>query len=156
MGRPTKIRQYTLKYVMRISEWIEDYIRRELIALNYPELVLSHCEILTFLKRKGAKTQGELARAIHRDKSTVSTLVRKLALLKLIEIEKNPSDGRSRIVNLTDSGRVLARKLALRYAALQREVGRVLNQQQKSDFFKITERLFSQAIDTQRMPGEHP
>ena len=64
MGRPTKNREYTLKYAMRISEWIESYIRRELISLNYPELVLSHCELLTYIKRKGPRTQMDLARAI--------------------------------------------------------------------------------------------
>ncbi len=147
MGRPTKKKEYTLKYAMRISEWIESYIRRELISLNYPELVLSHCELLTFIKRRGPQTQGELARAIHRDKSTITTLVRKLTMLKLIEVDKNPSDGRSRIVSLTQSGRHLARKLALRYAALQREVGRVLDIQQQSEFYEITERLFTEAIE---------
>ncbi len=147
MGRPTKNREYTLKYAMRISEWIESYIRRELISLNYPELVLSHCELLTYIKRKGPRTQMDLARAIHRDKSTISTLVRKLSMLKLIEVDRNPSDGRSRIVSLTQSGRHLARKLALRYAALQREVGRVLNSRQQSEFYSITEALFKEAIE---------
>ena len=137
---------------MRILEWIESYIRRELIALNYPELVLSHCELLTYLKRKGPQTQTSLARAIHRDKSTVTTLVKKLSLLKLVEISDNPLDGRSRMVSLTGTGSSLARKLALRYAALQREVGKALSQSQQSEFYEITEKLFSQAIESENKP----
>ncbi|MCB1170631.1 MAG: MarR family transcriptional regulator [Leptospiraceae bacterium] len=146
MGRPTKKKAsgYTLKYVVRISEWIEDWIRQELSHRGYPELVLSHCEILTYLRRKGACSQQELARAIRRDKSTVSTLVARLQLQGLIRIRKNPEDGRSRLADLSAEGRILARQVALGYARLERRLHSILSEKQRTDFLQITQLVYTE------------
>ncbi len=55
-------------------------------------------------------TMTDLAEAIQRDRSTVTTLVRNLVQQEFIELHEKPSGFRSRLVSLTPKGKNLHRE----------------------------------------------
>ena len=62
-------------------------------------------------------TMSELARLIGLDKSSVTGLVDRAERRGLVERVRSPSDGRSVLVRLTDSGHALASEVAVGFAA---------------------------------------
>lgn len=67
----------------------------------------SHGDILMQLFACGEQPMQELARAIGRDPSTVTALVKKLAAAGYVRTEKGVEDRRATIVSLTERGRGL-------------------------------------------------
>ncbi len=48
--------------------------------------------------------QSEIGAQLHLDKATVTELIRRMARRGLVTVEKDPDDGRRRVVSLTDEG----------------------------------------------------
>lgn len=70
-------------------------------------LVPSHGDILMHLFAHESVTMHELARAIGREPSTVTSLVKKLANAGYVQTDKHGSDRRITYVTLTDEGKEL-------------------------------------------------
>lgn len=70
-------------------------------------LVPSHGDILMHLFAHESVTMHELARAIGREPSTVTSLVKKLANAGYVQTDKHGSDRRITYVTLTDEGKGL-------------------------------------------------
>lgn len=83
------------------------YLAEQLDAAGLGELSPSHGDILAQLFAEEPLAMQDLARAIHRDPSTVTALVRKLAAAGYVETSKSLDDGRVMLVALTDEGRAL-------------------------------------------------
>ena len=71
------------------------------------DYVSSHGFILYLLSVEGELTFGELTQRINRDKSTTTSLVKKLEEKGLVQIKKNPADSRIKMVSLTKEGEKL-------------------------------------------------
>lgn len=97
----------TIYLISRIREKANNFIVQELKRLGIGEVVPSHGDILVTLFKYKELTMTEIANKIHRDRSTVTTLVNKLMKLEYIESRKNPEDGRSSIILLTQKGKEL-------------------------------------------------
>lgn len=67
--------------------------------------VSSHGFILYQLSVNEKLTMGELSKLINRNKSTTTTLVKKLNDEGLVEIEQSETDSRIKYISLTDKGR---------------------------------------------------
>ena len=68
-------------------------------------LVSSHGFILYLLSREERLTKGEIARAVNRDKSTVTHLLRTLKEEGLVQEAVCPTDTRVHYMTLTEKGR---------------------------------------------------
>lgn len=66
-------------------------------------------------------TMSELAERIHRDRSTVTTLVHKLVDRGYVAFGDNPEDARSKLVHLTEAGR----NLSTVFACISQELAEV-------------------------------
>lgn len=84
----------------------------------------SHGDILMRLFACGEQPMQELARAIGRDPSTVTALVKKLAAAGYVRTEKGEQDRRATIVSLTEKGRGLRGEFEAVSAALSEVQGR--------------------------------
>ncbi|WP_242985414.1 MarR family winged helix-turn-helix transcriptional regulator [Vallitalea okinawensis] len=89
----------------RIRERANNFITSELEQLGLTGIVPSHGDILATLYQYGELTMTEIADKIHRDRSTVTTLINKLTKLGFVATKKNPKDSRSNLVYLTQKGR---------------------------------------------------
>lgn len=90
-----------------IRELAYRFILRELAARGVRGWVPSHGATLSVLFHEGQMRMSELAERIHRDKSTVTTLVGKLEEFGYVTRRKDPTDARASCVLLTKKGRAL-------------------------------------------------
>lgn len=88
-----------------------NYFRQALRDAGLAELAPTHARIIGGLMHNGPMTMGALADFIYRDKSTLTTLVRKLSQLGFVRKRLSKSDGRSLEVCLTRQGELLRAKL---------------------------------------------
>lgn len=78
------------------------YIEKELEIKGIHDLYTSHGSIIKTLYSHGPITMKELAKAINRDKSTLTVLVRKLMKSDYVSVNKSEEDGRVKIISLTE------------------------------------------------------
>lgn len=94
----------TISIIGKIKDAANHIIVKELEARGYLGLAPSHGDILSLLIIKGEMTKTEIAQSINRERSTVTTLIKKLEKLEYIESRVNEEDARSIIVSLTEKG----------------------------------------------------
>lgn len=97
----------TISLMARIHEKINKRLIRTLQEAGIDDLSPSHADILAALFRKDRVTMAAVAQLIHRDKSTVTQLIKKLIQKGYVTIQANPQDRRSNLVCLTDQGKEL-------------------------------------------------
>ncbi len=91
----------------RIRERVHDYLMRELESYGVADFYPSHGDIISVLYARGDLSMTDLANAIHRDRSTVTTLVKKLIKEQYVLSTANNDDRRYSIISLTEKGRAL-------------------------------------------------
>ncbi len=99
---------YSIKEILALISHIhtssQDYSKKRLSNTKEGSFVSSHGFIL-FLLSKKSMTMGEISRAVNREKSTTTVLIRKLCNQGLVKMEENPQDKRSIILSLTPRGK---------------------------------------------------
>lgn len=100
----TRRRDDTAHLISRARCRINKFLVEAMRAHEMEAFAPSHGDIIAVLLYEGAMTMTALARHINRDRSTVTTLVRKLADEGYVTFKENPDDARSRLVYLTDAG----------------------------------------------------
>lgn len=109
----------TISIIGKIKDAANQLIVKELVKRGHEGLAPSHGEILSLLLFKGELTKTEIATSINRERSTVTTLIKKLEALDYIKSRVNEADARSTIVSLTEKGQLM-----------------------KTDFIEISEMLY--------------
>lgn len=94
----------SISLLSHVHSLSSDFLISRLKERGLPDFASSHGNILFQLCKKGSMTMGDLARAINRDKSTTTVLVRKLEQEGLVSSRADESDRRSRILSLTKKG----------------------------------------------------
>lgn len=97
----------TINLIGRIREKANKFLIKELENLGLTNIAPSHGDILAALFKRKEATMTEIADLIHRDRSTVTTLVNKLIKLGYVSSKKDPNDNRSSIIYLTEKGKEL-------------------------------------------------
>jgi DNA-binding MarR family transcriptional regulator len=97
----------TIYLIGRIRERANEFILKELEQIGFNDIAPSHGDILVTLFKHGECTMTDIANSIHRDRSTVTTLVNKLIKLGYIASKKDVNDNRSTIIFLTKKGKDL-------------------------------------------------
>lgn len=97
----------TIYLIGRIREKANEFILKELAQIGFKDIAPSHGDILATLFNHGECTMTDIANNIHRDRSTVTTLVNKLTRLGYISSRKDSNDNRSTIIFLTEKGKGL-------------------------------------------------
>jgi len=105
--------------ISRIRDLANQVIVNELEKRGHIGLVSSHGGILVALLFSGEMTRTEISNKINRERSTVTTLLKKLEKLGYIRSRTNEHDARSTIISLSEKGALM-----------------------KNDFIEISERLF--------------
>lgn len=91
----------------RIHERVHDYLMQELAKNGITDFYPSHGDIISVLYTHGDLYMTELAQRIHRDRSTVTTLVKKMVKEEYVSTREDDKDRRFTIVSLTEKGRLL-------------------------------------------------
>jgi DNA-binding MarR family transcriptional regulator len=92
--------------IHRTTHQIGLYIERSGLGLNQGE-----AHILAHLASAGDSTVGQLHKAFAHKRSTLTSVLDRLAERRLIRREVRPEDRRSFVVSLTPAGKLVARKI---------------------------------------------
>ncbi len=88
--------------VSKVRANINKYILTELNKLGIENIAVSHGNILAILCKNESMTMKEIAKAIKRDASTVTTLVKKLEVNGYVKVYTKENDTRSKIVQISE------------------------------------------------------
>lgn len=94
-------------HASRLRESGNRFILAELEKVGLSDIAPSHGDILVRLLACEACNMSELAKQVHRTKSTVTALVKKLERNGYVLRIPDPEDSRGVLVRLTDKGRAL-------------------------------------------------
>jgi DNA-binding MarR family transcriptional regulator len=103
-GERLRRRDNTAHLISSARRAINQFLVDAMHAHDMIAFAPSHGDIVAVLLYNGAMTMTTLARHINRDRSTVTTLVHKLADAGYVTFKDNPDDARSHLVYLTDAG----------------------------------------------------
>lgn len=93
-----------ISLISKIRTSVNRHIEQEMSRHSMVGIVTSHGDILYTLFRRERITMAELAKAIGKDKSTVTSLVKKLDDLGYVQKERSSTDARTVYVTLTEKG----------------------------------------------------
>ncbi|MFE2374647.1 MarR family winged helix-turn-helix transcriptional regulator [Streptomyces sp. NPDC059398] len=96
--------------------------------------------VLSLLQARGAMDQGSLGALASLDKSTAAPLLERLRRRGLVDITKDESDRRRKLVRITGSGRELATSLAPAVAAVSEQMLAHLSPQERDQFLALLRR----------------
>ncbi|WP_028856886.1 MarR family winged helix-turn-helix transcriptional regulator [Psychrilyobacter atlanticus] len=97
----------TINLISKIREISNMFIISELEKLGIKGIVPSHGDIIVTLIKHKELTMTEIAEKINKDRSTVTTLIKKLNKIGFTATKKNENDQRSNFVFLTSKGKEL-------------------------------------------------
>jgi DNA-binding MarR family transcriptional regulator len=87
-----------------MTELLRVYQFRDRDRVGYHGLTITQCYVLDLLIQRGPLTLNQLAAGIQLDKSTLSRVVDGLERKRALKRAANPADGRSILIQATDSG----------------------------------------------------
>lgn len=119
------------------------FLMEELSRHNIKCLSPSHGAILFHLFANETSTMKDLAKAVRRDKSTVTALITKLAAAGYIRKTANANDQRSTEVRLTRKGEALKPVFMEISDNLLRRAWRGINEEEQKEIMRILEKIRS-------------
>lgn len=129
--------------ISRIREKVNNFLSKELENRGITGIVPSHVDILVALKINGELTMTEISTQIHRDRSTVTTLVNKLIKLGYVGTRKNESDSRSNLVFITKNGLDLQPEFSDITEKMFQKVYQNISNEEREIFTETLEKIFN-------------
>jgi len=133
----------TIYLISRIREKANVFILKELEQIGFMDIAPSHGDILATLFQHVECTMTDIANSIHRDRSTVTSLVNKLIKLGYILSKKDVNDSRSTIIFLTEKGRELEPGFKKISQKLYNIEYKDISDNEKEVFEKILEKIYN-------------
>ena len=94
----------SISFLSHIPTITATFLTEKLKQRGFNDFASSHGNILFQLNKNGKMTMGELAKAINRDKSTATVLVRKLENEGFVSIINDENDKRNKYILLSKKG----------------------------------------------------
>ena len=118
--------------------------------LGVPRLTQGEAHILALLADSSPATIAELHRGLAHKRSTLTSILDRLAKRGLITRKVGQSDRRTFVVGLTPKGRKLARQVRQHLAKLEARVHRLVTTAEIDIFARVLSVLESQATEPKR------
>lgn len=94
----------SISIISHIHSSAAEFLERKLKEKGLSDFGSSHGNILFQLSVHNSLRMSELSKIINRDKSTTTVLIRKLLKDGLVKETTDPTDGRNKIISLTEKG----------------------------------------------------
>jgi len=94
-----------LSLISHIHSQSQNFLQAEMKELGLKEMASSHGNILFHLSENEELTLGDISARINRDKSTTTSLVKKLEKEHFVQIRKDEKDSRKKLISLTEEGK---------------------------------------------------
>lgn len=136
-------RDNTIHLIARIHEKANNFILRELSLVGLKDIAPSHGDILVTLFKHSECTMTDISNSIHRDRSTVTTLVNKLIKLGYVSSKKDTNDSRSTIIYLSEKGQELKPSFKEISKKLYNTEYEGISEVEKELFQKLLEKIYN-------------
>ena len=134
--------KYIVYFISRTKQKMTQFIQLQLRKQQLDELIPSHGNILTVLYENGDKMPlNEIAKRIGRDKSTVTSLIKKLVGLGYIEKVAGQQDKRVTFVRLTKRGCELKTRFDYISSQVYETAYQGFSQEEKAQFLSLLKRM---------------
>lgn len=127
--------------ISQIHTKTANYLKNQLTQKGFPDLVSSHGYILFQLSQAEKLTMSQLTNLIHRDKSTVTALVKKLETAGYIERTQNPDDNRVTYIRLSERGAQYTKYTSEISAILNETCCKGLTQEEQQMVFNLLQKI---------------
>ncbi|MCX5841967.1 MAG: MarR family winged helix-turn-helix transcriptional regulator [Deltaproteobacteria bacterium] len=121
----------------KIRDKANSFLAKELINRQMRGIAPTHGDIIWALLTFGDLPMKKLAEIIHRDKSTVTALVKKLIKFGYVEKKINEADNRVNIISLTKKGRAMRSSFWEVSEALRKRAYRGLSDREKKTLMRL-------------------
>ncbi len=132
--------------ISKIRQNLFAYLEREMHEKGILDISPSDGDILYSLDRRGDLSIGEIAGATVKDKSTVSSVVKKLEQKGYVTKKKTGEDGRIAKISITQKGKKVRPALWKISAAMNEKIFRGLTEDEKNALFDIMGKIYKNAI----------
>ena len=131
----------SISFLSHIHTITATFLTEKLKKQGFNDFASSHGNILFQLNKNGKMTMSELAKAINRDKSTATVLVRKLEKEGFVSVINDKKDKRNKNILLSQKG--------MEYTKITTEISNELlstfykgfSNQEKQNFLEYLERI---------------
>ena len=130
-------------HASRLREAGNRYILAELEKAGLDGIAPSHGDVLAQLLACESCNMSELAKRVHRTKSTVTTLVEKLERNGYAQRVPDPADSRGVLVRLTDKGKALEPV----FAAISEGLRRLIADRLDAEEAELLNRLLAKCVN---------
>ena len=113
---------------------VNSFLLDEMEMVGLTGFVPSYGDLILQLCHHSPMTMTVLAESIQRDRSTVTTLVKKLVHLEFVEMQDNPHDSRSKLVSLTEKGKHLHSEFRIISEKLMQTTWQDINKEEREQF----------------------
>ena len=127
--------------ISQIHTKTANYLKSQLTQKGFPDLVSSHGYILFQLSQTEKLTMSQLTTLIHRDKSTVTALVKKLKTSGYVEKIQNPEDNRVTYIRLSERGAQYTKSTSEISAKLNETCCKGLSQEEQQTIFSLLQKI---------------
>jgi DNA-binding MarR family transcriptional regulator len=121
------------------------FLEEQLSVFGVVDLSPSYGDVLFALDQKGPMALREIASLTNKDKSTVSSVIRKLEQTGYVTKKKGKGDARYVIIELTAKARKLKPLLLEISDEMNENLFRGLNRGEKAQLFKLIEKIAENA-----------
>lgn len=136
----------TISLIGRVYEFANQFILEKLHMQGIDGIVPSHGAILVNLIRNKEMTLTNIAHTIRRDRSTVTTSIKKLEGLGYVQTFSNEADKRSTVVRLTAKGKKLIPAFEEISEALFAQTYRGFNRADREAFRALLQRILHNLV----------
>lgn len=131
----------SISAVSHIHSLAADFLEKKLKEQGFKNFASSHGNILFQLSKNGQMMMGELSKAINRNKSTTTVLVRRLEKDGFIEMTPSPNDKRNKFLSLTQKGKDYNKALSEISLELQTTFFKGFSKEEKESFCMLLEKI---------------
>lgn len=117
--------------LLRRFRWFDESLRSTLLERGWPHVTPAQSMVFAVIDEAGTST-ADLARRIGVTRQAVHQTVKDLEALGLVEQISNPSDGRVRLVRLSEAGAANVQAAFLAFVDIERQLGERIGSQRVS------------------------
>ena len=130
--------------ISRVRTKANELIVTDLEHAGIQGIAPSHGDILVALFQQDGRNMGDLTECIHRTKSTVTVLVKKLEAHGYVMRTKHTSDARSTLVYLTPKGHALKPVFEAVSVHLQKQVSAHLSEEEAGQLERLLKKMLGE------------
>ncbi len=142
MGRTNiTLQRRTLGGLLRLAEeTLRARVYARMAEVGFSDIRPAHSSLLRNLAASGSRV-SELAEQAQMTKQSMGYLADSLAQAGYVSVAPDPSDGRAKLVRLTDKGRAAHEAMVALSAEAERELARLVGRADMAELRRILQRL---------------